>query len=571
MIEMLQYFAALVIFEHAHGAGPDLPKRPDVLGIALVILAFALASRVLGALLARAAYARSVSLPALLLLASFGKMAALAVYYVIALPLGGAVIAQALGIDGWLFVPTALGLLPYFLLVAALSWGFHTAAKAMQIGAGSALGDVRNTFRSAIFAVAPIVAWIVFADVLRRAARADESSVVKRALEVLLKMPAAQSFLWLSFAFALLLFLPFAIRLFFRARPMPPSPIRARLEAYSLRVGFRARDILVWPHGRTLNAAVVGVLPRFRYVFITEGLLKTLDADEIEAVFAHEAGHARRGHVLIFFGFTGVMALVQFLPGAERLFGAASLFVPPLVLGLLPLVVWLGVVFGWISRRFEQEADVFGIDTLPPPLDAAPDADHPFARALDRIGREVGGIREVTGWRHFSIADRVEFVRRYVADADVRRRWKRQIALLRGALLATVVGFTLLAAVRLPGEMRVGAAEWRSREEPETRMLLHLNVALVSEDPKERALSLAWAGVHAAETKRLDDAARWLRESVALDPTNAEALVDYANVLEATGRAIGARRVWADVVALPDAPAALRDEARRRVAADAPR
>jgi len=320
----------------------------------------------------------------------------------------------------------------------------------MQVGARTAAVAVAAEFRGAILPLAPIAAFVVLGDVLRLAVK-DPNSAAGRAIDVMTRLPAMHAFFWLGLFFCGFLFLPFVLRIALRTKPLPDGPLRTRLEAYSRRVGFRFRDIRVWPTGGdTANAVVVGALPRFRYVFITDGLLNALDEDEIEAVFAHEAGHARRGHVLLFFGFTVVLSLLQFVPGAEVVLGGALSWAPPIVRQLLLVIVWLGVVFGWVSRRFEQEADVFCIDTLKLPDDASPSADHPFARALARIGEDVGEIREVTGWRHFSIADRVAFARQYVADAEVRRRTRRSIRILRGTLMTVIFGFVLAAAVHVP-------------------------------------------------------------------------------------------------------------------------
>jgi STE24 endopeptidase len=578
MLEFLQYVAALVIVAQAEDPAAEAAKRPDWVGIALAVAAFALAARIVGALLARAVEEnRRLSVAALMLATSVGRVAALVVFYVIALRFGGAAAPQALGIGQWFVVPTLVALTPYFALVACLAWGLHAAANAMQVGARTAGGAIAAEFRGAVLPLAPIAAFVVLGDVLRLALR-NPTSAAGRAIAVASSLPALHAFFWLALFFCGFLFLPFVLRVALRTKPLPDGPLRTRLEAYSRRVGFRFRDIRVWPTGgETSNAVVVGALPRFRYVFITDGLLNALDEDEIEAVFAHEAGHARRGHVLLFFGFTVVLSLVQFVPGADVVVGGALSWAPPVVRTLLVMLLWLGVVFGWVSRRFEQEADVFCIDTLKLPDDAGPAADHPFARALGRIGEDVGEIREVTGWRHFSIADRVAFARQYVADADVRRRTRRSIRLLRGTLLTVIFGFVLAAAVHVPDEIRRAKTEWTSRSDPESQFLAALHFALLVPAPADRSVLLMSAGAYAVDSGRADVAARWLRESVALDPRRADSaafsaqlLATYAELLEKTGRPLGAKMAWEELAAMESAPTAWRDEARRKAGA-APR
>jgi Zn-dependent protease with chaperone function len=417
----------------------------------------------------------------------------------------------------------------------------------MQVGARTAGGAIAAEFRGAVLPLAPIAAFVVLGDVLRLALR-NPTSAAGRAIAVASSLPALHAFFWLALFFCGFLFLPFVLRVALRTKPLPDGPLRTRLEAYSRRVGFRFRDIRVWPTGgETSNAVVVGALPRFRYVFITDGLLNALDEDEIEAVFAHEAGHARRGHVLLFFGFTVVLSLVQFVPGADVVVGGALSWAPPVVRTLLVMLLWLGVVFGWVSRRFEQEADVFCIDTLKLPDDAGPAADHPFARALGRIGEDVGEIREVTG------------------------------RLLRGTLLTVIFGFVLAAAVHVPDEIRRAKTEWTSRSDPESQFLAALHFALLVPAPADRSVLLMSAGAYAVDSGRADVAARWLRESVALDPRRADSaafsaqlLATYAELLEKTGRPLGAKMAWEELAAMESAPTAWRDEARRKAGA-APR
>src|SRR5205823_14715197 len=90
---------------------------------------------------------------------------------------------------------------------------------------------------------------------------------------------------------------------------------RARLDAICNRAGVRCRDVLLWrTHHSVGNAAVMGLLPRFRYVLLSDLLVESLPDEQISAVFAHEVGHIRHRHmvwyVLFFiglsFGFVGL-------------------------------------------------------------------------------------------------------------------------------------------------------------------------------------------------------------------------------------------------------------------------
>ena len=63
-----------------------------------------------------------------------------------------------------------------------------------------------------------------------------------------------------------------------------------------------------------VNACVTGILPRFRYVLLTDALVDSLTPHEIAAVFGHEIGHIAHRHLLYFgFFFMGSLGLLTVL------------------------------------------------------------------------------------------------------------------------------------------------------------------------------------------------------------------------------------------------------------------
>ena len=93
---------------------------------------------------------------------------------------------------------------------------------------------------------------------------------------------------------------PLFVRLAWPTRPLPPGPLRDRLERLARRFGFRCTDILVWDTGQVMvNAGVTGALPWFRYVLLTDALIESLSPLEIAAVFGHEIGHIAHRHLLL--------------------------------------------------------------------------------------------------------------------------------------------------------------------------------------------------------------------------------------------------------------------------------
>lgn len=225
----------------------------------------------------------------------------------------------------------------------------------------------------------------------------------------------------------LTLTLPLLLRNTWDTVPLPSGLQRDVLEAVASRAGLRLRELLVWRTGNSMaNAAIVGLLPATRVVLFSDSLLSILSLRELAAVFGHEIGHARRHHVLIFLAW----ALVFFL-GADFL---TDHVLPDGVWaagGLLAVafVAWY-LVFGWLSRRFELEADLYSIELL---------GDGPaMIGALERVG---GRLRDVASWRHFSTADRVAFLYRTLGDPELVRRFRSRLRryALSGAVLALVV------------------------------------------------------------------------------------------------------------------------------------
>jgi STE24 endopeptidase len=275
-----------------------------------------------------------------------------------------------------------------------------------------------------------------------------------------------------------LLGLPWVFRLSLGLRPMPPGPLRDRLLAAAARLRFRCSDILLWnTRSGMANAMVIGLMPWPRYVVFTDRLLEDFSPEEVEAVFGHEMGHVKHYHMLYYFGFLSCSMLTLWfgwqalsrLPGLSGLSDFfAGLHQQDLAEGLSIVAVLLGyifVVFGFLSRRCERQADVFGCRAVscgrpgcaghgPGEAPAAggglcPTGIRTFIRALDKVALVNGISRDRPGflqsWQHSTIARRVDFLQRLLEDPALEPRFQRRVAWVKAGLLAVVVG--LLAAL----------------------------------------------------------------------------------------------------------------------------
>ena len=306
---------------------------------------------------------------------------------------------------------------------------------------------------------------------------------------------------------AALVFAPWPLRLILGARSLPPGPIRARLEATARRLRFRYSDILLWDtRNGVANAMVAGPLPWVRYVFLSDRLLAELTPAEVEAVFGHEVGHVRHRHFIYYAAFMGLsmaallglwmVAMNWFLasepgaPGPAPATGvaAASASDGPIedwqrweaVPQMLMIGAYVFVVFGFLSRRCERQADVFGCRAVScggpcdgHPADPAPPVGEPasttsgpdlcptgirtFISALDKVAFINGINRRKPGllnaWLHGTIARRVDFLYGVLADRQTERRFQRRLGLLKWGLLTGLAASLVALVISLWGQI----------------------------------------------------------------------------------------------------------------------
>ncbi len=237
------------------------------------------------------------------------------------------------------------------------------------------------------------------------------------------------------------------LRLTFGAQRLPDGPLRDRLTAFAAETGVGYRDLLVWPTGMGLiNAAIVGACPPLRYVLFTEGMLEQFDDDEIVAVFAHELGHARGAHIHLYFLFAG--SLVFLWQAAFAWFGDGLTGIEQYALFAVIVVIYWRAVFGVVSRTFEREADFLGASSVGDP--------QTFIGALESVARRSGTARTQPSWRHYSIAERADFLARAFADEAVRERFRARVRVVKALVVATFVASAAYAARDVGIQIRAG-------------------------------------------------------------------------------------------------------------------
>ncbi len=295
-----------------------------------------------------------------------------------------------------------------------------------------------------------------------------------------------------------LILAPAFVRLAWPTRSLPTGPLRDRLERLAVRVGFRCTDILVWDTNQVIvNAGVTGSLPWFRYVLLTDALVENLSPHEVAAVFGHEIGHIAHRH-LVYFGFfilgsVGVLTLgehavgplVRLLPASLTTISESPAWlswlggdsIPATLVktgvALLAMGLYFLFAFGFVSRRFERQADVFGcrvvscglvdcpphadldgqegVTTGPASVPLCPVGIRIFTNALSSVAMLNGMRPTAWSWRHGSIVRRIDFLEHLVGRPEAETRFQTEINRMRRVLAALLVTTVLALAAAATG------------------------------------------------------------------------------------------------------------------------
>jgi STE24 endopeptidase len=179
---------------------------------------------------------------------------------------------------------------------------------------------------------------------------------------------------WFGFNLFLMWAFPaFIAPLFNRIEPLQNDDLKARIERILQRNGFASSGVFVMDGSRRSghgNAYFAG-LGKTKRIVLFDTLLTGLEAEEIEAVLAHEVGHFARRHLqkrLVFmalFSLAG-LALLAWLMQQAWFYSALGISQPSTYAALalfslaMPVfMVFLSPLLAWMSRRHEFEADAF--------------------------------------------------------------------------------------------------------------------------------------------------------------------------------------------------------------------
>lgn len=307
---------------------------------------------------------------------------------------------------------------------------------------------VRSNFKANLPIVLPWLILSLLFDGLR--------AVPLPGVTALFRSPWGDIALYVLFLSFLVVVFPPLVRSLWGCTPLPPGPLRDRLQAFCRTQGFHS-EIYFWPlfEGQVLTAGIMGIVPKLRYLMITPALLETLSEEELDSVLAHEIGHVKHLHLVLY--------IVLFL-GFSLFAGAAAKTLPYLILSsdlfyrilphlpfapenllgvlatvplLLLMVLYFRFVFGAFIRNFERQADAYVFRAL--------GTGWPLIRSFEKIALLSGGNRDEKNWHHFGIGERIDFLARCERDRSlvVRHDRKLRFALVGYCLCIGLATFAL--------------------------------------------------------------------------------------------------------------------------------
>ena len=261
---------------------------------------------------------------------------------------------------------------------------------------------------------------------------------------------------------------PFLVQKMWRCRPLSESPQKGRITHLLDRAKLNYRDILLWPifGGMAMTAGIMGLIRRFRYILITPAMLRMLTPEELDAVISHEIGHAKKKHLFLYLLF--FLGYIVFMGALFDPIVQALYYVQPLpffsgmtdtnqstILSLavssimvLIFIVYFRFIFGYFMRNFERQADSYVYELM--------DNAEPLISTFDKISASGGQDPDKPNWHHFSIRERVQFLKKCEQDRTHIHRHNMKVKRSIAVYLSGMVFFLLLFAYRVVYDKNYG-------------------------------------------------------------------------------------------------------------------
>lgn len=220
-------------------------------------------------------------------------------------------------------------------------------------------------------------------------------------------------------------------------KPLTNPKLISRLQLACHQAQFRHAGFKIWTVMKhSFTAGIIGVIPRFRYIMFTPYLIEEFSPDELEAILIHEMGHSRYKHLLIYpfillgmFIFSTLLSFfyVDWLADyftRQQAHHPSDLWpflfaITVFILYAASLATYFRLVFGFFSRFFERQADLYIFNFSLSPLY--------LIESLDHIATLTGHTHHQPNWHHYSIQKRIDFLRAAMANPSLIIRHHRRV------------------------------------------------------------------------------------------------------------------------------------------------
>ena len=354
-------------------------------------------------------------------------------------------------LDLFIVLPTLQAILFILLFIGYLSILWACAHGSYQRLYHTRIGRRAYVVSNISFSMPVLLPWVIisgFSDVIHTLPMGD--------LTHFLSTPEGEIAYFLVFLIMVALLGPLLIQKFWRCRPLEQGADRRRIEDLCRSVNMGYRNILHWPilEGRVITAGVMGLAKRFRYILVTRALLNILEPHEVDAVIAHEIGHVKKRHLLFYlFFFIGYMIISY---SFFDLIVYIMIYIDPLIktfnhMGFNPVTVtstlftlviittfliYFRYIFGFFMRNFERQADAYVYTIFGTAAS--------LISTLQKISITGKQSPDKPNWHHFSITERIEFLKKCEKDRTHIRRHNNKICKSIGIYL---VGLILIGGV----------------------------------------------------------------------------------------------------------------------------
>ncbi len=282
-------------------------------------------------------------------------------------------------------------------------------------------------------------------------------------------------------ALGVFLIAPVIIRHLWDTTPLPAGSLRDRLLAMCQAYRVGVRQLLLWrTFGGLINGAVMGVIAPVRYILLTDALLERMPTPRVEAVMAHEIAHVVHYHMFWLLaaaaaamaGAAGGWAIaIEIIAATHHIVVPASLAPIAQLIDqhtewqLMITIIAAGAtwfaIFGWVSRRFERQADTFAVKHLSQHPVNTPNTNAPTntpahtttfdSQAITVMVQALQQVADLNhiptrrrSWRHGCIAWRQDYLRRLVDQPTQRVPIDRQVTAIKATAAATLIALAVL-------------------------------------------------------------------------------------------------------------------------------